>query len=174
MHNVNFCCDHLKSSSEISVSSQMSITVTDIALVDVMCLTGILIVAFTVTFWKIDTSFSKQSQHHTCSLEIYKAGSNSRISLPKSIKISMKFVPKGPINNIPALVQIMAWRRPGDEPLSEPMMVSILTHICVTRPQWVKPHIDYYNNVTSMHEILCITYGYIGPIKVSQSSGCRG
>ena len=42
-----------------------------------------------------------------------------------------------PINNIPALVQIMAWRRPGDKPLSEPMMVSLLTHICVTRPQWV-------------------------------------
>ena len=40
-----------------------------------------------------------------------------------SIKISPKFVPKGPINNIPALVQIMAWRRPGDKPLSEPMMV---------------------------------------------------
>ena len=55
-----------------------------------------------------------------------------------SIKISLKFVPKGPINNIPALVQIMAWRRPGDKPLSEPMMVSLLMHICVTRPQWVK------------------------------------
>ena len=55
-----------------------------------------------------------------------------------SIKISLNFVPKGPINNIPALVQIMAWCRPGDKPLSEPMMVSLLTHICVTRPQWVK------------------------------------
>ena len=54
-----------------------------------------------------------------------------------SIKISLKFVPKGPINNIPALVQIMARRRSGDKPLSEPMMVSLLTHICVTRPQWV-------------------------------------
>ena len=39
------------------------------------------------------------------------------------IIISLKFVPEGPINNIPALVQIMAWRRSGDEPLSEPMMV---------------------------------------------------
>ena len=55
-----------------------------------------------------------------------------------SIKISLKFVPKGPINNIPALVQIMVWRRSGDKPLSEPVMVSLLTHICVTRPQWVK------------------------------------
>ena len=39
--------------------------------------------------------------------------------------------------NIPSLVQIMAWRRPGDRPLSEPMMVSWTTYICVTRPQWV-------------------------------------
>ena len=54
-----------------------------------------------------------------------------------STEISLKFVPKGPINNIPALVQIMAWRRSGDKPLSEPVMVSLLTHICVTRPQWV-------------------------------------
>ena len=54
------------------------------------------------------------------------------------IKISLKFVPKGRINIILALVQIMAWRRPGDKPLSEPMMVSLLTYICVTRPQWVK------------------------------------
>ena len=31
----------------------------------------------------------------------------------------------------------MAWRRSGDKPLSEPMMVRLPTHICVTRPQWV-------------------------------------
>ena len=55
-----------------------------------------------------------------------------------SITISLNFVPKVRINIIPALVQIMAWRRPGDKPLSETMMVSLLTHICVTRPQWVK------------------------------------
>ena len=54
-----------------------------------------------------------------------------------SIQFSLKFVPKGRINNIPALVQIMAWRRPGDKTLSEPVMVSLLTHICVTRPQRV-------------------------------------
>ena len=59
---------------------------------------------------------------------------NNRIS----VKISLKFVPKGLINNIPALVLIMAWRQPGDKPLSEPMMVKSLTNICVTRPQWVK------------------------------------
>ena len=31
----------------------------------------------------------------------------------------------------------MAWRRSGDKPLSEPMLVSLPTHICVTWPQWV-------------------------------------
>ena len=50
-------------------------------------------------------------------------------------KISLKFVPKVQFTNIPALLQIMAWRRPGNKPLSEPMLVSLLTHICVTRPQ---------------------------------------
>ena len=61
---------------------------------------------------------------------------NENISI--AIKISLRFVPKVPISNIPALVQIMAWRQPGDKALSEPMMVSLMTHICVTRPQWVK------------------------------------
>ena len=47
------------------------------------------------------------------------------------IKNSLKFVPKGPINDIPTLVQIMAGRRPGDKPW-------LPTHMCVTRPQRVK------------------------------------
>ena len=55
---------------------------------------------------------------------------HENVSIP--IKISLKFVPEGPINNIPALVEIMAWRRPGDKPLSEPMVFSLLTHIYVS------------------------------------------
>ena len=61
-----------------------------------------------------------------------------RIFLNENVRIStnnsLNIVPKGSINNIPAVVQIMAWRRPGDKPLSEPMMVWSLTHICVARP----------------------------------------
>ena len=49
-----------------------------------------------------------------------------------SIKIS-EICSKGLVNNVQALVQIMAWRRPGDKPLSEPMKVCLLTHACVTR-----------------------------------------
>ena len=54
-----------------------------------------------------------------------------------SIIISMKFVFKGPTNNIPELIQIMAWCRQGGKPLSESMTVSLMMHICTTRPQWV-------------------------------------
>ena len=39
---------------------------------------------------------------------------NENVWIP--IKISLKFVPKVPINNIPALVQILAWCRSGDKP----------------------------------------------------------
>ena len=53
------------------------------------------------------------------------------------ITFSLKYVRKDLIDNNPSLVQIMAWRRSGDKPLSEPMMVNLSTHICVTRPQWV-------------------------------------
>ena len=52
-----------------------------------------------------------------------------------SIWISL-LIPKGPVNNIPTLVEIMAWCRPGDKPLSQRMMGSLLMHICVTRPQY--------------------------------------
>ena len=56
------------------------------------------------------------------------------------LRISLRFVPNGPINNIPALFQIIAWRRPGDKPLSKPMVVGLLAHICDTRSQWVKAY----------------------------------
>ena len=46
----------------------------------------------------------------------------------------------------------MAWRRPSDKPLSELMMVSLPTHKCVTRPQWV-------NNVSFIPRTL---YTYLG------------
>ena len=82
-----------------------------------------------------------------------------------AIWISLKFVRKGPINNIPALIQKMAWRQLGDKPLSEPMMVSLLTHIWVTRPQWVNHRscrhtckvslwLEWFNNNCAKSEIL--------------------
>ena len=76
---------------------------------------------------------------------------NENVWIP--IEISLKFVPKGSINNNPALFQIMAWRRPGDKPLSEPMMVSPLTHICVYRLQWVNwtdVHKDLWCHMVSL------------------------
>ena len=42
------------------------------------------------------------------------------------IQISLKFVPRNPIDNNPALFQVMAWRRIGDKPLSEPMLTRFI------------------------------------------------
>ena len=83
---------------------------------------------------EFNTLRPRQGRHHFS--DIFKCiFLNENVWLP--IKISLKFVPKGPINNIPALVQIMAWRRPGDKSSSEPMVYRSLMHLCVTRPQWV-------------------------------------
>ena len=54
------------------------------------------------------------------------------------IKILLKFVLKAPIDNISTLVQMMAWRHSSNKPLFETMIFSLLMHICVTQPQWVK------------------------------------
>ena len=86
----------------------------------------------------------RQNGHHFAddTFKLIFMNENVRIST----NISFKFVPKGLINNIPALVQIMAWHRPGDKPLSEPMMVNLLTHLCITWPQWV--NCEQVNNFT--------------------------
>ena len=62
-------------------------------------------------------------------------------------KISLKFVSRGPVNNIVALLPIMAWRWWGDKPLSELMMAWFnnaymchsawpLTDVAVILTQW--------------------------------------
>ena len=64
---------------------------------------------------------SRQNRRHFAD-DVFKCNFlNENVWIP--IKNSLKFVPRGPFNNIPALVQIMAWRRTGDKPLSEPMMI---------------------------------------------------
>ena len=92
-----------------------------------------------------------------------------------SIKISLKFVPKGPINNNPALVQIMAWHRSGDKPLSEAIMVSLMTHLCVTRPQWViTPVLTEHKTSVTFEKMRKVFYRVaMVKNKVMLSSGCE-
>ena len=99
----------------------------------VSCRWGVTVL--TKIVWPFNTLRPRQNYHHFPD-DIFKyIFFNENVWI--SIEISLKFVPKCQINNIPALVQIMAWRRPSDKPLSEPMMVSSLTHMCVSRPQWL-------------------------------------
>ena len=90
-------------------------------------------------------------------------------NIPISIDISVNFAPKCQMNNIPTRVQIMAWRLPGDKPLSETMMVILLTHKCVTQPQWVEHTIALfwiavvkYVHDTIIRVVLSALHMYIG------------
>ena len=78
------------------------------------------------------------------------------------INTSPKFVPRGPITNIPTLVQVMAWRRPGDKPLSKPMMARLPTHICVTQPQWVNTWLQWIGKEQLQDEMRTISVLRIG------------
>ena len=66
-----------------------------------------------------------------------------------AIKIWLKFVTKGSINNIPALVQIMAWRRPGDKPLCEPMLTQF-TLALQWKSQYLERHSAFPNGVSCL------------------------
>ena len=83
------------------------------------------------------------------------------------IEVSRKFVPKGPIDNIPALVKIMAWHLICDKPLSEPVLPDSLTHICGTRGRWVNKTMqihrrtqwnpwNYKGHLMTRYSFLCI------------------
>ena len=63
-----------------------------------------------------------------------------------SINISLKFVPRDQIDNVPAL----AGRLPGEKPLSELMLLSLLMYTCVTRPRWVKPERPWEKKPTAL------------------------
>ena len=54
----------------------------------------------------------------------------------------------------------MAWGRPGDKSLSQPMMVSLLTQICVTRPQWVDILAVVYTPAKYEDEFVDLTYTF--------------
>ena len=77
-----------------------------------------------------------QKDHHFADDEFKCIFLNENVSI--SIKVSFKFVPKGPNNIIAVLIKIMAWRGIGDKPLYERMMARLLMHICVTCPQRIK------------------------------------
>ena len=105
--------------------------------------------AHSTTWQSINTLRPRRNGHHFADDIFKRIFFNENIWI--LIQISLKSVPKDPINNIPALVQIMAWRRPGDKPLSEPMMVRLLTHICVTRPQWINISSRYLSLRCNIH-----------------------
>ena len=66
------------------------------------------------------------------------------------IKISLKFVPRGRINNIPALVQIMAWHWPDDKPFSEIHIHVVLVGAGVTGRPFLVFWMVHFTNSASL------------------------
>ena len=82
-----------------------------------------------LTYWgqdKVVATFQKTFSYVFSWIKLYEM----------RLRFHWRIFPKFTINNIPALDQLMARSRPGDKPLSEPKMVRLPTHICVTQPQW--------------------------------------
>ena len=91
-------------------------------------------------------NWGREKMAHISPGDIFKPiSSNEKVKT--SLRISQKFVPSVRVSNVPALVQIMAWRRPGDKPLYETTRVNhptkwfrlrCLTPYGVTGPQFIK------------------------------------
>ena len=102
----------------------------------------------------VNTLRPRQNGRHVADDTFKRIFANENVKI--LVEISLKFVPERPINNIQELVQIMAWRRPGDKPLSEPMLVCLPTHICVTRPQWVNKETNGFPTSLPFVDIVCL------------------
>ena len=71
-------------------------------------------------FLTFNSSPPEQNGRH-CADDIFK-----HVFLNENDPISLKIVPRGPIDNKSALVRVMAWHRTGDKPLSEPMLIHFI------------------------------------------------
>ena len=103
-----------------------------------------------------------------------------------SLKISLKFVLRFRISNILPLVLILAWRRLGEKPLSEPMMTDVFMKIqpfvwSLWQERWDKevgnklhtimPQIDekYYSGCTNRKDEVIINRLRIGHTRLTHS-----
>ena len=117
----------------------------------------------------VNTLRSRQNGRHFASVILKCIFLNENVWI--LIRISLKFIRKGPSNSISALIQIMAWRRPGDKPLSGPIMVILSTHTCVTRPQgviyvycfWVWSYGDWIDR-NLFQQLICWTINCLYPL----------
>ena len=109
-------------------------------------------------FMLLNTLRPRQNGRHFADDTFKRIFLNENIRI--SIRISLKFVPNGPINNIPALIQIMDWRRPDDKPLSEPMMVrSLYVKHFGTQRNWSYRYgsfVNVGNRTMFLYWVLCL------------------
>ena len=72
------------------------------------------------------------------------------------IWIALKFVPMSPIDNKPALVHVMAWRRTGDKPLPEVMLTQFTGAYILTDQLSQCFLVQKFVKLTSIHDSIHI------------------
>ena len=96
-----------------------------------------------------------------------------------SIRISLKFVSKSPIDNISALVWVMAWCRTGDKPLPEPMLTqfinSYMPEKMYSSSKLMEPAQHERNWQDLTHIIVILVEKYISKLKyyISSMAQCK-
>ena len=104
----------------------------------------------------ISTLRPRQNGHHYTDVILNYISFNENVLI--QIKISLKIGPWGPIDNMPALVQMMTWRRTSDKSLSEPM----------TALDYWRIHVSLRLNVNFAVSMgPCLRYGSISTIRAS-------
>ena len=104
--------------------------------------------------WFINHSFTHWNREKKCTIS--RMAFEMQLYEWKCLNFELNFTEicfKGAIDNIPALVQIMACNWLDDKPSYEPMVIFLLTHTCVTRPQWVMKLIMWIQSKTIMIHI---------------------
>ena len=89
-------------------------------------------------------------------------------------QMSLKFVPSGPVNNMSTLVQIMACRRTGDKPLSEPMLTLLRDHMASPSDNELKEHLSNIScfllkkilHIWKMSSVISPPYWYMESVSV--------
>ena len=102
----------------------------------IMCAIASQIASLMIVYSTVYPGADQSKHQSSASLAFVWGIHRGPVNSPHKWPVTRKMFPfDDVIMQFPALVQIMAWRRLGDKPLSKAMLVSLLTQICITR--WV-------------------------------------
>ena len=119
------------------------------------------IILVSYQYRSLNSSIPGQNDRHfgRREFQMHFVGWNDRIL----IRISLKFVPRSPIDNMPALVQIMAWCRTGDKHSKHcEVHTGIVCYWYVITTEWLPVyHVRNYTHYQLRQSILATVQGWL-------------